>query len=109
MAEITHEYSNFPNQIFVRNNFLDLKDAPASVVYTVTQIKSLIANGNYSAAAKALDDNKNVLAQYMIDAKYINHMEEEIRNLEIYTKSKIQGLYYQLEEPDGVTGDVWIA
>ena len=62
-----------------------------------------------SATASLLEDNKNVLAQYMVDAAYINKLDEELRNLEIYTKSKKQAVYYQSDKPDGVTGDVWIS
>lgn len=109
MATYTHEYSDFPNTMYTVRNFLDLKDAPTSVATIVTQIKTYIVNKNFSAAAAMLEDYKNVLAQYMVDAAYINKLDEELRNLEIYTKSKKQAIYYQSDKPDGVTGDVWIS
>lgn len=109
MASYTHEYSNFPNTVYTVRNFLDLKDAPTNVADVVTQIKDYIVKKNYSAAASALEENKNVLAQYMVDAAYINRLDEELRNLEIYTRTKKQALYYQTEKPDGVAGDVWIS
>ena len=109
MASYTHEYSDFPNTVYSVHNFLDLKDAPVSIASVITQIKTYIVNKNYTAAATLLDEYKNQLSQYMIDAKYINTLDEELRNLEIYTKSQKQALYYQNEKPDGVAGDVWIS
>ena len=109
MASYSHEYSNFPEQLYIRKKFLDLKDAPNNVATIITQIKNLMVNQNYQAAYEQLFENQNVLSQYMIDARYVNALEEELRNLEIYTRKKIQGLYYQEREPEGVTGDVWIA
>lgn len=109
MASYSHEYSNFPEQLYVRRQFLDVKDAPTNVAAIITQIKNLVVNQNYQAAYEQLYENQNILSQYMIDAKYINTIEEELRNLEIYARKKVQGLYYQEREPDGVTGDIWIA
>lgn len=109
MAAITHEYSDFPNSLYSLHNFRDLREAPASVAATISQIKSLLLNGNYNAAAVLLEENRNAVGQYMIDATFINHIEEEVRNIEIFARSKVQSLYYQTEEPEGVDGDVWIA
>ena len=108
MASYTHEYSDFPNRLYSVNNFLDLKDAPSSVVDTVTSIKEYIAKGNYSQASALLERSKDVLASYLIDARYINTLDEELRNLEIFTRSSKQALFYQNDEPDGVLGDVWL-
>ena len=108
MADYTHEYSNFPTNIYTLHNFLDLKDAPTSVSMVVSEIKELILQGSYNQAALKLEENKNILSQYMIDATFINTLDEELRNLEIYTKTKKQALYYSTEEPEGVSGDIWI-
>jgi len=108
-VDYTHEYSDFPNTVYSKHNFLDLKDAPSSVASIVTDIKTHIVNKRFAQAASLLEENKNILAQYMIDAKYFNTLDEELRNLEIYTKEKKQGLYYQTTKPAGVTGDVWIS
>lgn len=109
MASYTHEYSNFPNSLYTVNNFLDLKAAPTNVVSIVAQIKSYLLNGNYAQAASVLAANQAILKRYIVDATYINKLDEELRNLEIYTRTKKQGLYYQTSEPDCVQGDVWIA
>lgn len=109
MASYTHEYSDFPNVMYSVHNFLDLKDAPSTVVTTVTTIKNYILNKNYAQAATLLEEQKSTLSKYMVDATYINTLDEELRNLEIYTKSKKQALYYQDTKPAGVSGDVWIS
>ncbi len=109
MASYTHEYSSFPTGLYTVNNFLDLKDAPNDVATLVMQIKDYILNGNFTMASSVLEENKDTLKRYIIDATYINKLDEELRNLEIYTRTKKQGLYYQASEPDCVLGDVWIA
>lgn len=109
MASYTHEYSDFPNTLYAVRNFLDLKDAPVNVAEVVTQIKNYIVEKNFSAAATVLSNYKDTLAQYMVDAEYINKLDEELRNLEIYTRTKKQALYYQNDKPDGVAGDIWIS
>ncbi len=108
MADYTHEYSNFPDTLYTLHNFLDLKDAPVNVASIVYEIKNLILMESYNQAALKLEENKNLLSQYFIDATFINTLDEELRNLEIYSKSKKQALYYTPEEPEGVSGDVWI-
>ena len=108
MADYTHEYSNFPTTIYTLHNFLDLKDAPLNVASVVSDIKNLILQGSYNQAALKLEENKNILSQYLIDATFINTLDEELRNLEIYAKTKKQALYYTTEVPEGVSGDIWI-
>lgn len=108
MARYTNEYSNFPTTTYTRRNFSDLKDAPASVVTLVEQIKALMRGRDYTGAAAILEDNKSSLKKYLLDATYINTLDEELRNLEIYCKTKKQSIYYTTSEPDGVTGDVWL-
>lgn len=109
MGTYTHEYSEFPNRMYSVHNFLDLKDAPQNVLDVVMQIKTHILNNEYSAAAELLNQYKSMLASYMVDATYLNTIDEELRNLEIYTKTKKQSLYYQEEKPAGVVGDIWIS
>lgn len=109
MAEYTHEYSDFPNTLYSLHNFLDLKDAPSNVANVVERIKNYTLNGQYSQAALLLEENKQALAQYLLDARYVNALDEELRNLEIYTKAKKQALYYSDSKPDAVIGDVWIS
>lgn len=108
MATMTHEFSRFPEQTYALHNFLNVVNAPDSTLDIIVKIKSYVASGLYSEAETLLEDNKETLAQYWVDADVINAIEEEIRNLEIYTRSTHQAYYYQDEEPDATEGDVWI-
>lgn len=108
MARMTHEFSHFPERIYALHNFLNVANAPDSTLDVIVQIKSYVTLGLYSEAEKLLEDNKDILSQYWVDADIINAIEEEIRNLEIYAKSKHQAYYYQTETPDAMEGDVWI-
>lgn len=108
MAVMTHEYSNFPDQVYNLHHFENVANAPSDVISVITEIKNLISEGSYSAAVALLENRKNILSPYWIDADNINAIEEEIRNLEIYAKSQKQAYYYQEDEPDATEGDVWI-
>ena len=108
MAVMTHEYSDFPSKVYNLHDFQNVATAPMDVIDTITQIKTYVASGNYSAAVELLKNRKSTLSPYWIDADTINAIEEEIRNLEIYAKSQKQAYYYQDDEPDAVEGDVWI-
>lgn len=108
MADYTHEYSDFPNTLYSLHNFSDLKDAPTSVANVIADIKRLVLEKKYDQAAQMLAENRSLVAPYMIDSTFINTLDEELRNVEIYAKSKKQALYYSDSKPDGVDGDVWI-
>lgn len=108
MASYTHEFSNFPDTLYVRGEFEDLADAPSSVVDVVTQIKQYVIEGKYTDAANLLTINKDALAPYYMDANHINALDEELRNVEIYVKGQRQGIYLSDTMPDCVIGDVWI-
>ena len=108
MASMTHEFSRFPEQTYALHNFLNVAVAPDNLLDIIVEIKTYVANGAYADAERLLDEHKEELAQYWIDADVINAIEEEIRNLEIYARSTHQAYYYQDEEPDATEGDVWI-
>lgn len=105
---MTHEYSHFPERIYALHNFLNVANAPSNILDIIVEIKTDVASGYYSEAEKLLEENKDKLSPYWVDADTINAFEEELRNLEIYAKSTHQAYYYQDEVPDAVKGDVWI-
>ena len=103
MADYTHEFSNFPNEILTRHNFKDVDDSIASIV---NQIKTLQANGEYDRAAEYIDMNKDTLGPYVLGSEYLNTIYEETRNVEIYTKAKKQQIHYQEHGHHNTTGNV---
>lgn len=105
MAEMTHEYSQFPEQIMELHNF---KDADDSIANVINQIKDLQSQGLYNQAQRIVEQNKDVLGSYIISAENLNAIDEETRNLQIYSKQVQQSIYYQDSEPSGFLYDVWI-
>ena len=107
MASYTHEYSLFPDQILTRHQFRDADDSIASII---NQIKMLQAQGEYSRAAEYINVHKAELGPYILGSEYLNTIDEETRNVEIYAKAKKQQIFYQGSEPDNtsVVGDVWL-
>ncbi len=85
------------------------KDIDNTIADLINQIKTLQAQGQYDRVNAIIKENKENLAQYVIGSDYINAIDEEIRNLEIYAKSKKQSIYYEESEPEyAVHSDVWI-
>ena len=104
MASYTNEYSKLPFQIMERTYFKDVDDSVADLV---NQIKTLQSNGEFNKVRTILGNNPE-LKKYVISSDYMNAIDEETRNLEILTKSRKQAIFYQSEEPEGITADVWI-
>lgn len=104
MADYTHEYSKFPNELISKRAYKDVND---SVAAKINGIKALQAEGRYSEAAALIPDVKD----YLLGADVINTLIEEIRNAQIYAKGAKQCIYVQSEEPDSTVireNDVWI-
>ncbi len=102
----THEYSNFPDELYTLHNY---RDADDSVAPLINMIRGYIKLGNYTQAKYYIEQNKEVLAPYIINMETMNLLEEETRNLEIYAKSKQQQVFFSDEEPDVImTNDIWI-
>lgn len=107
MASYTHEYSSFPDQLLTRHNFKDADDSIASII---NQINILKSQGQYSRAAAYIEANKETLGPYVLGSEYLNTIDEETRNVEIFAKAKKQQIFYQNDEPSDIAfvGDVWL-
>ena len=102
----THEYSKLPDQIMERHYF---KDVDNSIAPLINQIKTLQKQGEYDKVNEIIQNNVENLSQYFIGSDYINAIDEETRNLEIFALSKKQSIYFQTDEPDlAEQSDVWI-
>lgn len=108
MSNLQYEFSRFPEQLYNLHNFKNVVDAPPEVYAVITLIKDAMQSGSYDKASRLLAENKALIASYWIDADTINALEEEIHNLEVYSKTVSQSHYYCEEEPSCVAGDVWI-
>ena len=102
----TQEYSNLPLQIMQRHYF---KDVDNTIAPLINQIKELQANGDYDKVSEIIKQNVGNLAQYALSSDYMNAIDEETRNLEMFARSKKQQIYYDEEEPEyAVEFDIWI-
>lgn len=105
MEQTTHEYSSFPQEIIKQHHFKDVDDNIASVV---NQIKTLQSKGLYNQAARVVDNNRDVLGQYIIDSSLINEMIEQIRNTQLYALQQQQCVFYGNKPLTCNDGDIWI-
>lgn len=99
--------SQFPDNILELRTFLDVD---ASILQLVNQIKQYQLEGDFFRSQALIDANKEKLDKYMCTSEYINLLDEETRNLEIYAKGVSQTVFYQSESPVGICSknDVWI-
>lgn len=106
MAGMTHEYSAFPNKLWQPRYFKDVDSKTAEIT---KQIKELQAQGLFDQAQQIAEQNKAILSGCTLDSEYINALDEEMINLEIYAKQKKQSIFIQATEPENVVSDdVWI-
>ena len=105
MTEFEHEFSNFPLKKITRHNFKNIDDNIADII---NQINSLRAQGLYNQAARIIENNQDILFQYVVDATTFRTWEEEIYNTQKYAKQQQQSIYFDEEEPDCIEGDVWV-
>lgn len=107
MSEYENEFSNFPTRKITLHNFKNINDNIADII---NQINDLRSKGLYSEAANIIEKNKNILAQYNVDAVTFRTWEEEIFNAQKYAKQVQQTIYFEEneEDVDCLEGDVWI-
>ena len=102
----THEYSNLPLQIMQRHYF---KDVDNTIAPLINQIKELQANCEYDKVNEIINQNISNLSQYVLSSDYMNAIDEETRNLEMFAKSKKQQIFYDNEVPEYASElDIWI-
>ena len=105
MSDFEREFSNFPEKKITKHNFMNIDDDIASLI---NQINSLRSQGLYAKAATIIQDNKDILEHYIVDAITFRTWEEEIYNTQIYARQQQQSIYFDEEEPDCIEGDVWL-
>ena len=107
MSKYNSEYSNFPHKKIKKHNFLNITD---DIAFIVNQINTLHSQGKYAQAAQILQENKETLSQYIIDAEIFRTWVDEIYNTQKYAKQVQQSIYFEENEDDvdALEGDVWI-
>ena len=106
MSQYENEFSAFPSQLITRHNFKNVDDEASTMI---NHINSLRSQGSYLEAAQYIDQKKNVLSQYIVDAVTFRTWEEEIYNTQKYAKKMQQVVHFDPAEPDDCCEeDVWI-
>ena len=105
MSTYETEFSDFPNEKITRHHFKNVDDNIADVI---NQINELRSQGLYDQAARIIQNNQDILSQYVVDASTFRTWEEEIYNTQKYAKQQQQIVYFDEEEPDCIEGDVWV-
>ncbi len=106
MSQYENEFTNFPHKLITLHNFKNVDDTIASVI---NQINTLRSQGLYNQAARIIENNKDILPQYIIDAVTFRTLEEEIYNTQKYAKQTQQSVFFEDEEPDYCEEeDVWL-
>lgn len=106
MSNFESEFSFFPKRKIIRHNFKNIDDNIASVI---NQINDLRSQGLYNQASRLIENNKDALAQYVVDATTFRTWEEEIYNTQMYAKKIQQAIYFDDKEPDYCEeDDIWI-
>lgn len=107
MSSYSTEFSSFPSKKITKHNFKNVDDTIAPLI---NQINSLRLQGLYTKAAVIIQDNFDILSQYIVDAITYRTWEEEIYNTQIYAKQQQQSIYFEEseEDVDCIEGDIWV-
>lgn len=107
---MANEFSTLPASVLPVRNFLDVS---TSIGVAIEEIKALQSENKYKEAALKVQDLKNKgmdITDYFIDSEFLNRMDEETRNLELFCKSRKQSVFYMEAEPiTALDNDVWIS
>lgn len=105
MANYENEFSNFPFKKITKHNFKNVNDDVASIINEINELRS---QGLYNQATRVIQNNSDILGQYVVDAMTFRTWEEEIYNTQVYAKKMQQSIYFETEEPDCIEDDIWL-
>lgn len=106
MAQYENEFTNFPHKLIIKHNY---KNVDESVATLINQINTLRSQGLYAQAAQIVQNNKELLSPYIIDAVTFRTLEEEIYNTQKYAKQQQQSVFFEDDEPDYCEEeDIWL-
>lgn len=105
MAQYENEFTNFPQKLITKHNY---KNVDESIATLINQINTLRSQGLHTQAAQIMQNNKELLSPYIIDAVTFRMIEEEIYNTQKYAKKTQQSVYFEDKEPDCEEEDVWL-
>lgn len=102
--------SQFPQQAIELGSHKDIDDVVAEII---NQYNICIQANDLKWAAEIYEENKELLEPYIINAAYINRLEEEIYNTGVYaiTSGGDSGTIISETEPktEQNEGDYWLS
>lgn len=105
MTAYQTEFSNFPQEKITLHGFQNADDKIANII---NEINALRSQGLYNQASRVIQNNSDILSQYIVDATTFRTWEEEIYNTQLYAKQKQQCLYSEENEPEAEINDIWL-
>ena len=107
MPGFEHEFSNFPDHKIILHHFKNIDNDIAPII---NQINSLRLQGMCEQAADIVNENKEALLPYIVDAITFNTWDEEIYNTQIYARQRQQVVHFDEfeDDVDCMEGDIWI-
>lgn len=106
MSQYETEFSNFPQKLITLHHFKNVDDTVAGII---NQVNTLRQQGLYNQASRIMDNNKDIMFQYIVDAITFRTWEEEIYNTQKYAKAQQQVIFFEDEEPEYcLEDDVWL-
>lgn len=106
MPGYTYEYANFPNGYIEKHNFKDIYEADEVTLQLITEIEN--STNEHAVELMSIPTNAELIKQYIIRAKTINTIIEELRNTQIYAKKVQQNIYINEDPKDPQFGDIVI-
>lgn len=88
-SQYTHDYSDFPNSVMEKFEFKDINSA---VIEAVNAHQAALDNNDCATANRIWKEND--LGSYILLAYHWNMILENIRNTQIYAKTKGQQIHY---------------
>lgn len=97
--------SNFPESAIAAGTKKDIDD---SVKDLILQYYELQEAGNTASAATLYQENKEILAPYMVDSAYFNLLEEELYNAGLTALTALTTIVSDTEPAAQTTNSHWL-
>lgn len=96
--------SNYPSECIAAGTRKDVDD---TVINLVNQYNSYMEQGDIKAVGVLFNANRTTLEPYLINARYLNYLEEEVYNTGIAALSAITAMISDTEPLSQDEGSCW--
>ena len=100
MADYSRKFgSQFPETVMGLKEYKDIGEASESVQRLAQNYYAFMENGDFASAATLLEENWVDLEKYYIGMDFLNNLEEEIYNTQVFAQ-KNNAFIMDTEEPN---------